>query len=115
MATTSLPMSLNIGHVALVSLALIDQGLEFQEAQLRLLRIDTRSSSISIDRQYSRIILSRLDAIGQHRYLFPILKVIETVVIMEIRLEMAMRIVGIDILNKPPCLGLPVLEKDEDS
>ena len=38
-ATTSAPTSLNRGHVALVSLALIDQGLEFQEAQLHLLKI----------------------------------------------------------------------------
>ena len=49
MATTSAPMYLNIGHVLLVILALIDQGLEFQEVQLRLLKIDTLSSTIGID------------------------------------------------------------------
>ena len=48
-ATTYEPTSVNRGHVVLVSLALIDQGLEFQEAKLCLLKIDTRSSSIVID------------------------------------------------------------------
>ena len=108
MATNSTPTSLNKGHVALVSFALINQGPEFQEAQLRLLKIDTRSRSIGINQQDSRIILSRLDAIGQHCYLFLILKVIETVVIVEICLDMVMRLVGIDILKNPPCSGLPL-------
>ena len=66
-ATTSAPKSLNRGHFALVSLALINQGLEVQELQLHLLKIDTRYSSIGIDLQDSHIILSHLDAIGQHR------------------------------------------------
>ena len=101
-ATTSTPTSINRGHISLVSLVIINQGLEFQEAQLCLLKIDTRSSSILIDRQDSRIILSRLDAIGQHHYLFLILKVIETEVIMDIRLDMVMRLVGIYILNNLP-------------
>ena len=99
--TTSAPTSLNRGHVALVSLALIDQGLEFQEAQLRLLKIDTRSRSIGIDQQDSRIILSRLDVIGQNCYLFPILKIIEVVVIMEMSLEMVMHLVGIKLATRP--------------
>ena len=93
----------------MVSLALIDQGLEFQELKLRLLKIDTRSSSIGIDRQDSSITLSRIDDIGQHRYLSLILKIIEAVVIMEIRLDMVMRLVGIDILNNPPCSILPIV------
>ena len=59
--------------------------------------------------------LSFLDAIGQHRYLFLILKVIETVVIMEIRLDMVMRLVSIDILNNLQCSGLPVVAKEEYS
>ena len=67
----------------------------------------THSSSIGIDRQDSHIILYHFDAIGQNHYLFPILKIVETVVIMEIRLNMVMRIVGIDILNNPPCSGSP--------
>ena len=106
-ATTSAPMSLNRGHVALVSLALINQVLEFQEAQMRLLKIDTRSSSIGIDRQDSRIILPRLDVIGQHRYLFRVLKIIEAVFIMEIRLDVVVHLVVVDILNNPPCFVLP--------
>ena len=98
----------------MVYLALINQGLEFQEAQLRLFNIYTRSSSICINLQYSRIILSRLDAIGQHCYLFLVFKFIETVVNMEIRLDMVMHLVVIDILHNPPSSGLPVVAKEED-
>ena len=48
-STTSTPTYLDRGHIALVSLALIDQGLELQEAYLRLLKVVARSSSIGID------------------------------------------------------------------
>ena len=114
-ATTSAPTSLDRGHVALVSLALIDQGLELQEAKLRLLKVFARSSSIRIDLQDSRIILSRLDAICQNRYLFPILKIVEAMVIVELCLDMVVRLVSVYVLNNPPCSGLTVVAKEENS
>ena len=44
-----------------------------------------------------------------------LLKIIEAVVIMDINLDMVMCLVSIDILNNPPCSGLTVVAKEEDS
>ena len=43
-----------------------------------------------------------------------VFKVIESVGMMEICLDMVMRLVGIDILNNPPCSVLPFVAKEED-
>ena len=57
---------------------------------------------------------TRPDAIGQHCYLFLILKIFEAVVIMELCLDMVVRLVSVYVLNNAPCSGLAVVAKAED-
>ena len=45
----------------------------------------------------------------------PILKRVEAVVIVELFLDMVVRLVSVYVLNNPSCSGLTVVAKEEDS
>ena len=61
-----------------------------------------RSSIIGIDQQDICIVLSRLDAIGHYPYRLPIFKIVEVVVIMELCLDMMVRLMSVYVLNNTP-------------
>ena len=69
---------------------------------------------MGIDRQDNRTIFYRFDAVYEHRHLFPILKIVEAVVIVELCLDMVVLLVRDYVIDNPPCSGLTVVAKEED-